>query len=162
MKTSKCLVKNIKRGIVIYQYNPLLIPQGEKLYEKYITAWTSQRKLNGDRISILTICLIPSKKNMETSKLLIKAWFEKKKNIRQLIANIYELQENPINNIELYEAQQKMREYCISNYGEEFYERSADAIAFIVENEYCHTERSNNPCTDIKQYEEDMRLGALY
>lgn len=69
---------------------------------------------------------------------------------------------NYVNNIELYEAQQKMREYCISNYGEEFYERSADAISFIVENEYCHTERSNNPCTDIKQYEEDMRLGALY
>lgn len=40
---------------------------------------------------------------METSKILIKAWFEKKKNIRRLIANIYELQENPINNIELYD-----------------------------------------------------------
>ena len=103
MPIFSCLVKNMKRGIVIYQYNPLLIPQGETFYEKYITAWTSQRKLDRDRISILTICLIPSKKNMETSKILIKAWFEKKKNIRRLIANIYELQENPINNIELYD-----------------------------------------------------------
>ena len=41
MPIFSCLVKNMKRGIVIYQYNPLLIPQGETFYEKYITAWTS-------------------------------------------------------------------------------------------------------------------------
>lgn len=72
------------------------------------------------------------------------------------------VRKNCTNFTELYEAQQKMREYCISNYGEEFYERSAEAIAFIVENEYCNIERSNNPYTDIKRYEEDMRLGVLY
>lgn len=70
--------------------------------------------------------------------------------------------ENYIGTVELYEAQQKVREYCISSYGEGFYEKSADAIAFIVENAYCNAERSNNPYTDIKRYEEDMRLGVLY
>ena len=92
MPIFSCLVKNKKRGVVIYQYNPSLISPEEMSYTKYITAWISQRKFQEQKISILTICLIPSRKNMETSKELIISWLMKCKNVRKLINKIYESQ----------------------------------------------------------------------
>jgi hypothetical protein len=93
MPIFSCFVKNKKRGLVVYQYSPALIKQEEMSYDKYMTAWTSQRQFEGQRISILTICLIPSHSNMETSKVLIKAWFDKRKDVKKIIERIYEMQE---------------------------------------------------------------------
>ena len=61
-------------------------------YTRYITAWTSQRTINGKRVSILTISMIPSKNNMQISKELIRIWMLKRKGIKRLIEKIYELQ----------------------------------------------------------------------
>ena len=55
-----------------------------------MTAWTSQRYFEGQRISILTICLMPSHSNMETSKALIKAWFDKRRDVKKIIDKIGE------------------------------------------------------------------------
>lgn len=93
MPIFSCFVKNKKRGLVVYQYNPALIKQEEISYDKYMTAWISQRQFEGQRISILTLCLIPSHSNMETSKVLIKAWFDKQKDVKKIIDRIYEMQE---------------------------------------------------------------------
>lgn len=98
MPIYNCLVKNKKRGLVIYQYSPTLINQDEASYDKYMTAWTSKRHFEGQRISILTICLMPSHSNMETSKALIKAWFDKRKDVKKIINKIYEMQETPCEN----------------------------------------------------------------
>ncbi|MFS2926245.1 hypothetical protein AAH037_03890 [Phocaeicola vulgatus] len=95
MPIFSCLVKEKKRGLVIYQYNPSLIKQEEISYERYMTAWVSQRVFHEQRIYILTIYLIPSQKNIETSKNLIKAWFERRKDVKRLIEKIYESQNTP-------------------------------------------------------------------
>lgn len=63
---------------------------------------------------------------------------------------------------ELYESQEFMRNYCIGAYGADFYEKNAEAVQYIVENEYCHKERKNIPVFDMKQYEEDIRNGVVY
>lgn len=98
MPIFSCLVKKKKRGLVIYQYSPALIKQDEVSYDKYMTAWTSQRYFEGQRISILTICLMPSHRNMETSKALIKAWFDKRRDVKKIIDKIYEMQETTCEN----------------------------------------------------------------
>lgn len=72
------------------------------------------------------------------------------------------VKEKCIKHCNLYEAQEIVREYCISTYCEDFYEKNAEAINFIVENEYCHKERNRFPIFDKRQYEEDMRSGILY
>lgn len=81
----------LKRGIIIYQYNPVLLRGKEYKFSQYITAWTQQRWINGSRISILTIYLIPSTQNLKTSKELIERWLLKK-SVKILIDRIYECQ----------------------------------------------------------------------
>ena len=98
MPIFSCLVKNKKRGLVIYQYSPALIKQDEASYDKYMTAWTSQRHFEGQRISILTICLMPSHSNMKRSKALVKAWFDKRRDVKKIIHKIYEMQDTPCEN----------------------------------------------------------------
>ena len=83
---------NKKRGVVIYQYKPNILCKEDTSYTRYITAWTSQRTINGKRVSILTISMIPSKNNMQISKELIRIWMLKRKGIKRLIEKIYELQ----------------------------------------------------------------------
>lgn len=67
-----------------------------------------------------------------------------------------------IGSVDLYNAQEALRNYCIDTYGTEFYEKNAEAISFIVENEYCNKEREERPFFDKKRYEEDMQNGVMY
>ena len=67
-----------------------------------------------------------------------------------------------IGSFELYEAQEYIHNYCVDTYGANFYEKSSEAIQYIVENEYCHIERNKQPAFDMKQYEKDMRSGVMY
>ena len=78
----------LKRGIIIYQYNPVLLQGKDHKFSQYITAWTQQRWINGSRLSILTIYLIPSTQNLKTSKELIERWLMKK-SVKILIDRIY-------------------------------------------------------------------------
>ena len=72
------------------------------------------------------------------------------------------VKETYIGHMDLYDAQKEMREHCISKYGTDFYEKSADAIMFIIENEYCNAEREKLPLFDRESYEYDMRTGRVY
>ena len=95
MPIFSCVSKKQKRGLIIYQYNPSLVDTNEVSYSKYLTAWTSLRVIEKQRFNILTICLVSSSRNMETSKKLIKAWFLKQK-VKDLINRIYESQDYPV------------------------------------------------------------------
>lgn len=95
---------------------------------------------------------------------------------RSLVEKFYQLQGNIelaeelsalvrkeyLNTCDLYTAQKKVKEYCISHYGNNFYEQSKEALYFIVENEYCHKERKKNCILDKQQYIFDLTHGALY
>lgn len=50
---------------------------------------------------------------------------------------------------------------CIKN-DTEWYERSGEAINYIVENKYCDKERVRNPLFDKEQYDFDTTHGVLY
>ena len=39
----------------------------------------------------------------------------------------------------------------------EWYEKSGEAVNFVIENEYAHAERTSLPAFDMKQYEKDMK-----
>ena len=80
--------------------------------------------------------------------------------LAKLLENL--VKERCIGIFDLYEAQDMIRDYCIEIYGESFYYKNAEAIQFIVENEYCHLERKLNPIFDKFKYEEDIRRGTLY
>ncbi len=67
-----------------------------------------------------------------------------------------------ISAMDLYHAQEMIRNYCIKNYGSEFYHKSEEAIMFLVENEYCNLERQEIPYFDKERYEEDLRSGVMY
>ena len=72
------------------------------------------------------------------------------------------VQEECIGKFNLYKALEYIRDYCINTYGEEFYNKNAEAISFLVENEYCNKERQQNPLFDKKQYNKDMDFNTLY
>lgn len=72
------------------------------------------------------------------------------------------VKEKCINFVDLYEAQEIMRRYCVDNYGTDFYEKNAEAILFILENEYCNIERIKLPLFDMKRYLEDIQNGTIY
>lgn len=60
------------------------------------------------------------------------------------------------NDIELYDAQEQIKTILINKYGTEWYERSGEAINYIVENKYCDKERAGNPLFDKEQYNFDV------
>lgn len=72
------------------------------------------------------------------------------------------VKEKYISNVDLYEAQESMRSYCIDTYGSDFYKNNAEAISFIIENEYCHAEREKLPHFGKKRYQEDKQKGIMY
>ena len=81
-----------KRGFLVYQYEPTLVSINEGSYSKYMTAWMSQKKIEGKKISILTIYMISSVQNMEMAKQLIKSWYFHKRKVKMIIEKIYSLQ----------------------------------------------------------------------
>lgn len=63
---------------------------------------------------------------------------------------------------DLYEAQEKVKTLLLKELGLEWYEKSGEAVNFIIENEYAHAERASLPAFDIKQFEKDMKQGVMY
>ena len=55
-----------------------------------------------------------------------------------------------------------MKTILIDKYGTEWYERSGEAINYIVENKYCSKERAENPLFDKEQYNFDVTHSVLY
>lgn len=66
------------------------------------------------------------------------------------------------NHIELYAAQEQIKTALIDKYGVEWYERSGEAINYIIENKYCDAERAKNPAFDKEQYDFDVIHNVLY
>lgn len=66
------------------------------------------------------------------------------------------------NNVELYAAQEQIKTFLINKYGVEWYERSGEAVNYIVENKYCDAERARNPVFDKKKYNFDITHNVLY
>lgn len=66
------------------------------------------------------------------------------------------------NDIELYDAQEQIKIVLINKYGTEWYERSGEAVNYIIENKYCDAERAKNPVLDKKQYDFDITNNVLY
>ena len=83
----------IKRGLIIYQFNPLIINEDSPKYSKYITAWIQKRKIENNVFSVLTIYMLTSTQNIKTSKELIKLWLLKKRGTSELINEIYRNQD---------------------------------------------------------------------
>lgn len=63
---------------------------------------------------------------------------------------------------DLYEAQEKLKILLQKELGLEWYEKSGEAVNFVIENEYAHAERTSLPAFDMKQYEKDMKQGVMY
>lgn len=74
------------------------------------------------------------------------------------------IKEKCIGCVDLYKAQDIIRDYCVDNYGMNFYKNNAEAINFLIENEYCNLERSKLPFFDIdaETYKENMKKGVMY
>ena len=66
------------------------------------------------------------------------------------------------NNVELYAAQEQIKIVLINKYGTEWYERSGEAVNYIIENKYCDAEKAKNPVLDKKQYDFDITNNVLY
>lgn len=66
------------------------------------------------------------------------------------------------NDVELYDAQEQIKTVLINKYGAEWYERSEEAVNYIVENKYCDEERVRNPLFDKEQYNFDVTHSVLY
>ena len=66
------------------------------------------------------------------------------------------------NDIDLYTAQEQIKTILIDKYGTEWYERSGEAINYIVENKYCSKQRAENPLFDKEQYNFDVTHSVLY
>lgn len=63
---------------------------------------------------------------------------------------------------DLYHAQEEIKTLLIKDFGLNWYEKSGEAVNFIVENEYAHKEREVLPAFDMKRYESDMKRGVMY
>ena len=66
------------------------------------------------------------------------------------------------NDIELYDAQEQIKAILVNRYGIEWYERSGEAVNYIIENKYCDAERARNPVLDKKRYDFDIAHNVLY
>lgn len=66
------------------------------------------------------------------------------------------------NDIELYDAQEQIKAILFNRYGIEWYERSGEAVNYIIENKYCDAERARNPVFDKKRYDFDITHNVLY
>lgn len=64
--------------------------------------------------------------------------------------------------LNLYDAQEKLKNTLLEKFGEDWYERSCEAVNFIIENEYANAERIALPAFDVRQYEKDRKLNVMY
>lgn len=65
-------------------------------------------------------------------------------------------------NKDLYETQSRINAALISRFGINWYERSKEAVNFIIENEFAHKEREKYPFYDERQYEADIKNSKMY
>lgn len=63
---------------------------------------------------------------------------------------------------DLYHVQEEIKTLLIKDFGLNWYEKSGEAVNFIIENEYAHKERASLPAFDMKQYESDTKRGVMY
>jgi len=56
--------------------------------------------------------------------------------------------------VDLYEAQDIVKQYCINTFGMNFYEKNIEAINALIENEYCNKERLERSFFDEEFYEQ--------
>ena len=63
---------------------------------------------------------------------------------------------------DLYQAQEEIKSALIKDFGLEWFEKSGEAVNFIIENEYAHYERLSLPAFDMAQYRKDLKLGVMY
>ena len=64
--------------------------------------------------------------------------------------------------IDLYDAQDKIKDIIIAENGEDYYNKYASAINFIIENEYANHHRKTNFIFHKGLYEKDIKDNALY
>ncbi len=84
------LSRNALRAVEIFQYSKDVVSLvDESNYKQYLTAWKSVRIINEKKIPVLTIHLLPSAKNVLTAKELINAWYNNRREINQLLEDIY-------------------------------------------------------------------------
>ena len=65
-------------------------------------------------------------------------------------------------NIDLYDAQDKIKDIIIAENGEDYYNKYASDINFIIENEYANHHRKTNFIFHKGLYEKDIKDNALY
>lgn len=64
--------------------------------------------------------------------------------------------------IDLYDAQDEIKDIIIAENGEDYYNKYASAINFIIENEYANHHRKTNFIFHKDLYEKDVEDNALY
>lgn len=64
--------------------------------------------------------------------------------------------------LSLYDAQEKLKNTLLEKFGANWYEKSGEAVNFIIENEYANAERIGLPAFDVRQYEKDRKLNVMY
>ena len=65
-------------------------------------------------------------------------------------------------NIDLYDVQDEIKDIIIAENGEDYYNKYASAINFIIENEYANHHRKTNFIFHKGLYERDIEDNALY
>lgn len=65
-------------------------------------------------------------------------------------------------NKDLYHAQEEINSLLVKEFGKDWYEKSGEAVNFLIENEYSHKERETLCSFDMKQYTTDINRGILY
>ena len=64
--------------------------------------------------------------------------------------------------LNLYDTQEKIRNHIFEKLGVDWYEKSGEAVNFIIENEYANAERMVLPVFDARRYEEDQKSNIIY
>lgn len=64
--------------------------------------------------------------------------------------------------LSLYDAQEKLKNTLLEKFGANWYEKSGEAVNFIIENEYANAERIALLAFDVRQYEKDRKLNVMY
>jgi len=63
---------------------------------------------------------------------------------------------------DLYETQDKISAYLKSKYGSAWFNKSVEAVMFLVETAYASDFNQKHPILDKEQWENDMKSGIMY
>lgn len=63
---------------------------------------------------------------------------------------------------DLYHCQELIKAELTERFGVDWYERSGEAVNFLIENWYANEERHHLPAFDMNQYKYDLAHGVLY